>query len=220
MLRARKLCASAHSTVLRKRSLHCACLLAAAAAVVLSAQNGTTLACTALYSSGDSRYAQAPAARVTINVLVPAPQEGAIRLVTLLGDTAPAVSFAGSASQVATSSRGRLEVYHSGVWGTVCDDSFYQASMNVACRQLGWDTRAGPSGSIYSPVNIDPTSAQLVGGTIWLDDVICGSVHAAHARRVAAGCCCVAQSIHRADSRYCCLLSVLVLLFAVARSAT
>ena len=35
---------------------------------------------------------------------------------------------------------GRLEIYHDGQWGTVCDDSFGSLAANIACRQLGFSS--------------------------------------------------------------------------------
>lgn len=37
------------------------------------------------------------------------------------------------------SNQGLLEIY-CGEWGTVCDDSFYEAEAEVACRQLGYNS--------------------------------------------------------------------------------
>ena len=34
--------------------------------------------------------------------------------------------------------RGRLEVFHNGSWGTVCDDYFDWRDVRVACYSLGF----------------------------------------------------------------------------------
>ena len=32
---------------------------------------------------------------------------------------------------------GRIEIFHSGQWGTVCDDNFDERAARVVCRMLG-----------------------------------------------------------------------------------
>ena len=63
----------------------------------------------------------------------------------------------------ASTSCGRVEVYHSGRWGTVCDDSWDDADARVVCRQLGY-----VSGSAHCCAAYGAGS-----GTIWMDDVGC-----------------------------------------------
>ena len=58
------------------------------------------------------------------------------------------------------SSEGRLEVYHSGRWGTVCDDNFGANDATAICVMLGF-----MSGVMQSSV------AGPGSGTIWMDEV-------------------------------------------------
>ncbi|NXR63202.1 MARCO protein, partial [Rhadina sibilatrix] len=57
--------------------------------------------------------------------------------------------------------RGRVEIFHRGSWGTICDDGWTTREAGVVCRMLGFDRAVssftGPAGT----------------GQIWLDDVNC-----------------------------------------------
>ncbi|KFW69264.1 Macrophage receptor MARCO, partial [Pygoscelis adeliae] len=57
--------------------------------------------------------------------------------------------------------RGRVEVFHEGSWGTICDDGWSTQDATVVCRMLGYN-RA-----------ISAFTATAGTGQIWLDDVNC-----------------------------------------------
>ena len=59
---------------------------------------------------------------------------------------------------------GRVEIYHSGRWGTICDHDWEFEDAQVACRSLGF------SGTVRATTN-----AYYGRGTgrVWLDHVEC-----------------------------------------------
>ena len=61
-------------------------------------------------------------------------------------------------------SEGRVEIFYSDTWGTVCDDDWDLRDAIVVCRQLGYPSALTAKGLSSFGSGI---------GQIWLDDVRC-----------------------------------------------
>ena len=67
-----------------------------------------------------------------------------------------------------SSTEGRVEVLHAGVWGTVCDDGWGANEAQTVCRQLGYSGGISVGGRDQGDKFFGEGS-----GPIWLDDVEC-----------------------------------------------
>ncbi|GCC21071.1 hypothetical protein chiPu_0019538 [Chiloscyllium punctatum] len=59
---------------------------------------------------------------------------------------------------------GRVEIFHNGSWGTVCDDGWDLTDATVLCKEL----QCGPALSVHGSTQFGPGT-----GKIWMDDVSC-----------------------------------------------
>jgi len=69
---------------------------------------------------------------------------------------------------------GRLEVFHNGMWGSVCSDGFSSLAARVACRQIGF--AGGDVSTTECSALIKSDGSNLCGATsqrVLLDDVTC-----------------------------------------------
>lgn len=69
-----------------------------------------------------------------------------------------------------TPESGRVEIYHNGIWGTICDDNWDIRDATVICNMLSFNyTWAAVSYILQA----DPAADHIGKGPIWLDDVAC-----------------------------------------------
>ena len=61
---------------------------------------------------------------------------------------------------------GRVEVYHNGTWGTICDDGWNMKDARVACRQLGYE-------DAVKALHGHQVPSRSGSGKMWLDEVDC-----------------------------------------------
>ena len=56
---------------------------------------------------------------------------------------------------------GRIEVFHDGQWGTICDEGWTLTSANVVCKELGFKHAIAPSKRAYFGEGTGPVGLVL-----------------------------------------------------------
>ena len=64
-----------------------------------------------------------------------------------------------------TKYEGRVEVYHNGEWGTICDDRWDLNDAQVVCHELGYDDAIAARHAAFYGKGLSKK--------IWLDDLNC-----------------------------------------------
>ncbi|KAH9514984.1 hypothetical protein Btru_021590, partial [Bulinus truncatus] len=98
-----------------------------------------------------------------LNQMLNKTSESLHNLQAVLGLTEGSIRFNNNG---AFGSEGRLEVFHSGQWGTVCDDNFDINAAQVVCKQLGYETNKA---TFYGKAHY----GQGTGIPVHLDDISC-----------------------------------------------
>ena len=84
-----------------------------------------------------------------------------VQFIVFLCHIALSVRLQGPSS---ASGSGRVEVFHKGEWGTICDDSWSLNDAKVVCRELGY---------LYAVRTLSGYQVPDGTGQIWLDNVDC-----------------------------------------------
>ena len=115
----------------------------------------------------------APAADAAVTVTYTVPATNPVR--DLVGNQAAALSarsvdrtlirLAGGAGD----HEGRVEVFHSGAWGTVCDDYWDNRDADVACRMAGYEAGSVENAGQFLRAHFGEGPLEK----IWLDDLQC-----------------------------------------------